>query len=333
MGTASRENALGKIALSGVAAVTVMTFGCDANVSHRIKRPDAIQAAAADAQQADQDADTERTQTVVVKPSAAPKAAASAQPSTESVDEDDGDSGASEADSGDDSDGSDDPAAAPSLAFAATTFQADYGVALSVAPSELSDNGAAITDCKVLAGSANAQLFPSSWLTIDPSTCVLSGTPGSGSELPATTFTIVASNAAGQSAPASVTLSVDDHLPDQIRLHMLGFVDCPSLNGDFTLTRTPGTTQWESADIYGPGQTQSGKWKFYFVGTDVPTVGLATPGRDSLYYTDDDSYAKTYDLNPASFHAEGTTSSAGNINASCSTRDDSDSMSWTAVPI
>jgi hypothetical protein len=96
-------------------------------------------------------------------------------------------------------------ASAPSLSFSASTgMSGAYGVAMSVTPSTLSANGAAITNC------ATTPSLPS-WATINSSTCVISGTPDAG--LSSTSYTIIATNSAGSSAGADVSLSVGAGVP------------------------------------------------------------------------------------------------------------------------
>jgi hypothetical protein len=70
---------------------------------------------------------------------------------------------------------------------------------MSVSPTTLNNNGAAITTCV-----ATSAL--SVGLSINTSTCVISGTPTG--TLPATEYSIIATNSAGSSSAASVTLSV-----------------------------------------------------------------------------------------------------------------------------
>ena len=81
----------------------------------------------------------------------------------------------------------------------------DVGTAMRVSPTTLASNGAALTACGVKPGSANASAFPGT-LSVDASTCVISGTPTA--PLPATQFTLVATNSAGTSADATVTLTI-----------------------------------------------------------------------------------------------------------------------------
>jgi hypothetical protein len=94
-------------------------------------------------------------------------------------------------------------AAAPSLSYAGasgTTISA--GNAMHVVPTTLDTNGGALVTCGVKSGTT---ALPSG-LSVDPATCIISGTPSAA--LPATTFTIVAANAAGVSPDAPVTLTV-----------------------------------------------------------------------------------------------------------------------------
>ena len=96
--------------------------------------------------------------------------------------------------------------ALPTLSYAgATGMVDDVGTAMRVSPTMLASNGAALTACGVKPGSANASAFPGT-LSVDASTCVISGTPTA--PLPATQFTLVATNSAGTSADATVTLTI-----------------------------------------------------------------------------------------------------------------------------
>ncbi len=88
----------------------------------------------------------------------------------------------------------------PSLSFAgATGTSGVYGTLMTVTPTTLTNNGAAITNCTV------SPALPA-WATINPTTCVISGTP-TGS-LDSTIYSITATNAAGTSSSANVTLVV-----------------------------------------------------------------------------------------------------------------------------
>jgi len=96
--------------------------------------------------------------------------------------------------------------ALPTLSYAgATGMVDDVGTAMRVSPTMLASNGAALTACGVKPGSANASAFPGT-LSVDASTCVISGTPTA--PLPATQFTLMATNSAGTSADATVTLTI-----------------------------------------------------------------------------------------------------------------------------
>ncbi|WPU65056.1 putative Ig domain-containing protein [Peredibacter starrii] len=94
---------------------------------------------------------------------------------------------------------------APALSFVGSTGTTiNYGSPLSVSPSLLNANGAAITSCSI------SPALPA-WATINSSTCIISGTPTQA--LAATTYTVRATNSAGQSAPASVILTVNALVP------------------------------------------------------------------------------------------------------------------------
>lgn len=95
----------------------------------------------------------------------------------------------------------------PILDYSASTGRSGFvNLALSISPSTFSNGGQAMTSCKIKTGSANAGSFPST-LAIDPATCKITGTPTAA--LASTQFTIVATNSAGDSNDAQVTLSVD----------------------------------------------------------------------------------------------------------------------------
>jgi len=99
----------------------------------------------------------------------------------------------------------------PTLSYAGSTGTTGAaGAPMSVSPTTLVDNGAAITACGIKPGSANASSFPST-LNVNATSCVISGTPTT--SLPATVFTLVAANSAGTSADATVTLAVGAGIP------------------------------------------------------------------------------------------------------------------------
>jgi hypothetical protein len=103
------------------------------------------------------------------------------------------------------------------------------GVFMSVEPTILipGNSNSAIVSCVVKSGGA---AFPA-WATIDSSTCTISGTPDEG--LAPTVFIIVAKNAQGTTAEASVQLSVDLSSPTSlirsIPTTLLGSVTTPSI--------------------------------------------------------------------------------------------------------
>src|SRR5439155_22581345 len=90
------------------------------------------------------------------------------------------------------------PPSAPAPAYAGIVNSTVINQAFAVMPTLLSANGSAITACAVT-GSPAAP----SWLTVG-SDCVIRGTPASA--FSAVTYNVVATNAAGSSAPAPVTL-------------------------------------------------------------------------------------------------------------------------------
>ncbi len=94
----------------------------------------------------------------------------------------------------------------PTLSYVGASGTTDnVGTPMSVSPTTLAGNGSAITGCGVKPGSANAASFPGS-LSVNASTCVISGTPAT--LLPATAFTLVATSSMGTSADATVTLTL-----------------------------------------------------------------------------------------------------------------------------
>jgi hypothetical protein len=93
---------------------------------------------------------------------------------------------------------------APSLSYAgATGTSGTFGVAMSVAPTTLAGNGAPVSGCAV---KASTPALPAG-LSVDATTCVISGTPAAASA--AALYTLEATNAVGTSAPATVTLTVN----------------------------------------------------------------------------------------------------------------------------
>ena len=96
-------------------------------------------------------------------------------------------------------------AGVPALSYSASAgTNGSVGVPMSITPSTLNNRGAAISNCSV------TPTLPAG-LSLNTSTCVISGTP-SGAISP-TTFSLIATNSAGMSAPALVTLSTGAHPP------------------------------------------------------------------------------------------------------------------------
>lgn len=96
-------------------------------------------------------------------------------------------------------------AAVPTISYAgATGTSGTVGVAMSVTPTTLSNNGSAITNC------TTSPALPAG-LSINTTTCVISGTPSGA--LSSTSYTVTATNAAG-TATASVSLSVGATAPN-----------------------------------------------------------------------------------------------------------------------
>lgn len=98
-------------------------------------------------------------------------------------------------------------AGTPRLSYVrATGTSAKVGAALSVAPTELNTRGSAITNCQV---KASTTALPG-WASLNTSTCVISGTP---TTVANATYTIVATNAIGDSADATVTITTGANVP------------------------------------------------------------------------------------------------------------------------
>lgn len=99
-------------------------------------------------------------------------------------------------------------AESPSLSYAGATGTAvNYGSTLTIAPTTLLTNGAIISNCSV---QASTTALPA-WATLDPSTCVISGTPTSAQG--ETVYTIIATNSAGASNGATVSMTVNNTAP------------------------------------------------------------------------------------------------------------------------
>jgi hypothetical protein len=81
----------------------------------------------------------------------------------------------------------------------ATGISANVGTPMSVSPTTFTQNGGAVTNCSV------TPALPAG-LSINNSTCVISGTPSS--TLASTTYSVVATNSLGASSAASVTLTI-----------------------------------------------------------------------------------------------------------------------------
>lgn len=96
-------------------------------------------------------------------------------------------------------------AAPPALIYSSEdNFVGNVGSPMSIAPIFLNNNGAIITGCTT---KVSTNPLPS-WANLNSSTCVLSGIPTE--RLTPTSFTILATNTAGQSMDALVTFSVVD---------------------------------------------------------------------------------------------------------------------------
>ncbi len=96
-------------------------------------------------------------------------------------------------------------AAPPTLIYSSEdNFVGNVGSPMSIAPILLKNNGAIITGCTTKISTNPLPI----WANLNSSTCVLSGIPTE--RLTPTTFTILATNTAGQSMDALVTFSVVD---------------------------------------------------------------------------------------------------------------------------
>lgn len=95
----------------------------------------------------------------------------------------------------------------PTLSYALSSgTTGSVAAAMSVTPSTLNSNGAAVSACGIKSGTT---ALPTT-LSVDPLTCVISGTPTA--TLAATVFTIVATNSVGTSTDATVTLTIGKYL-------------------------------------------------------------------------------------------------------------------------
>lgn len=133
-------------------------------------------------------------------------------------------------------------ASAPTLSYSgAAGTNATVGSLMSVKPTTLSPNGASITSCAVKSGTT---ALPS-WASVNPSTCVISGTPNA--VLASTSYTLVATNSVGQSADAAVTLSVAAAVPSLSYSNSSGRIG--TVNTPMTIT--PSTFSANGASITG----------------------------------------------------------------------------------
>lgn len=131
----------------------------------------------------------------------------------------------------------------PILSYAGSTGTAGkFGEPMSVAPTKLESNGSPITGCGI---KIPTTALPS-WAAVNPSTCVISGTPTDG--LSSTTYTLVATNSAGQSLDAAVTLSVDPLIPT------LNYADITAVGAVGTpMSVAPTTLQTNGANVTACG--------------------------------------------------------------------------------
>ncbi len=97
----------------------------------------------------------------------------------------------------------------PTLSYASPTVPFTIGSPLSISPSALATNGGTLTSCSLTAATLSS--FPGT-LSINPSNCVISGTPTAALS-PAPTFEVVAKNLAGSSSAAALSFSIIAGLP------------------------------------------------------------------------------------------------------------------------
>lgn len=133
-------------------------------------------------------------------------------------------------------------AAIPSLSYSgASGRNGTFGTLMTVNPTTLSANEASITACGI---KVPTTALPS-WASVNPTTCVISGTPNA--VLASTTYTLVATNSVGQSADATVTLSVAAVVP------ALSYSNSSGRSGTVNtpMTVTPSTLSANGAQITG----------------------------------------------------------------------------------
>jgi hypothetical protein len=173
---------------------------------------------------------------------------------------------------------------APLLSYASATGTAGIvDAAMNITPTTLNNNGAAITSCGVKSGTT---ALPAG-LTVNSSTCVISGTPTSSAAT--ATYTIVAQNSAGTSADATVSISVSgtscvananasawnalasDEANEDIDVNMNG----QKLNGTVVyVICTP--RQWISAAMACTGATTTACAANFVVGANLNFADLET---------------------------------------------------------
>lgn len=127
-------------------------------------------------------------------------------------------------------------AAVPTISYSGVSGSANIGIATSLTPSTLNTNGAAVSSC------SSSPSLPS-WASLDPSTCVISGTPDA--TLSATAYAITATNSAGSSS-ATITLTVTALSPPVLSITSTN----PSASGtpSFAITLT-GNINYTNGDV------------------------------------------------------------------------------------
>ena len=133
-------------------------------------------------------------------------------------------------------------AGVPVLSFAGSSgTSGTVGTAMSVTPTTLNNQGAAITGCAI---KASTTALPA-WATLNTSTCVITGTPTSTQS--ATSYTIDATNSAGTSSDATVSLTVGAGVP------VLSFAGASGTSGSVgtAMSVTPTTLNNQGSAITG----------------------------------------------------------------------------------
>jgi hypothetical protein len=137
----------------------------------------------------------------------------------------------------------------PALSYGgATGTSITLGQTMSVSPTTLNQGGYAITACGIKSGTT---ALPA-WASVNATTCVISGTPNAA--LSSTSYTLIATNAAGNSADATVSLVVTapplNILPAFSVIH-------PGLTSSVSLSSAGGTGPMSYSVTSGSGSIHS----------------------------------------------------------------------------